>query len=319
MSSNPEELVKYMNKNYPNGNYHSVYEAGFSGFWADRALREAGFDNMIVNPAQVPRNAQEKLRKSDAIDSSKLARELENGSLQDHKMYIPTVAEEGFRSLCRCRTQLVREQARIKNQIKALLNFLGVRTPNEKGMSQWSGKYIEYLSELKLPDKASEIALKLKIVHLRNIRLSLAETVKQIRLFVEQDSEKKAIIKLLMTVPGVGFTIATILYSELMNIERFSKFDNLCRYVGLSPDTRASGQSEVDLGLTKLYLRYVRNVIIESAWISMRKDPALTEAYCNFVKRMSKQEAIVRIAKKIVSRVMSIWKNKKEYVLAVVA
>jgi hypothetical protein len=35
-------------------------------------------------------------------------------------------------------------------------------------------------------------------------------------------------------------------------------------------------------------------------------------------KRMKKQEAIIRIAKKLLSRIMYVWKQEKEYVLAVV-
>jgi len=54
INPNPEELSNYLKRNYPNAIYYSVYEAGFSGFWADRQLRSMGIINIVVNPADVP-------------------------------------------------------------------------------------------------------------------------------------------------------------------------------------------------------------------------------------------------------------------------
>ena len=36
--SSAEILRNYLIRNYPGGTYHSVYEAGFSGFWAHYIL-----------------------------------------------------------------------------------------------------------------------------------------------------------------------------------------------------------------------------------------------------------------------------------------
>ena len=51
---NPIKLKEYMQGKYPEGTYNSVYEAGFSGYWAHRELEKIGFNNIIVNPADVP-------------------------------------------------------------------------------------------------------------------------------------------------------------------------------------------------------------------------------------------------------------------------
>jgi hypothetical protein len=64
--------------------------------------------------------------------------------------------------------------------------------------------------------------------------------------------------------------------------------------------------------------KYLRNLLIEAAWIAVRKDPALTSGFNGYLKRMSKQEAIIRIAKKLLNRVRTVWKEKKEYVCSVV-
>ena len=61
-SMNPEvlELVRHLRKNYPDAEYRSVYEAGFSGFEAHRTLCELGVKNIVINPADVPTSGKER-------------------------------------------------------------------------------------------------------------------------------------------------------------------------------------------------------------------------------------------------------------------
>jgi transposase len=76
-SQNPdaESFHRYLTGNYPGAHYHSVYEAGFCGFWIHRRLVELGINNIVVNPADVPTMGKEKLQKTDTVDCGKLARE----------------------------------------------------------------------------------------------------------------------------------------------------------------------------------------------------------------------------------------------------
>ena len=39
MNPQPGELVNYLQRNYPNGEFRSVYETGFCGYWIDKQLR----------------------------------------------------------------------------------------------------------------------------------------------------------------------------------------------------------------------------------------------------------------------------------------
>ena len=80
-----------------------------------------------------------------------------------------------------------------------------------------------------------------------------------------------------------------------------------------------SGEKEKVLGLSNRHNRYLRNMLIESAWVAVRKDPALTLKYSELIRRMSKQEAIIRIAKKLLNRIRFVWKNNTCYSFALVA
>ena len=71
--ADPDALYRFLTSHYPEAEYYSVYEAGFCGFWIHDRLTELGIHNIVVNPADVPTMSSEKLRKTDAVDSKKLA------------------------------------------------------------------------------------------------------------------------------------------------------------------------------------------------------------------------------------------------------
>jgi transposase len=119
-----DKLVHYLKRNFPGANYHSVYEAGFSGFWTHQQLRENGVNCIVANPADVPTTDKERTHKRDKVDCRKLARHLRAGELKG--IYVPTRPQLEDRSLVRTRASLVKKQTRCKNQIKAFLFFYGI-------------------------------------------------------------------------------------------------------------------------------------------------------------------------------------------------
>ncbi len=313
----PEKLAGYLQKNYPNARYLSVYEAGFCGYWIDRKIRALGIENIIVNPADIPTKQKERRRKTDKVDSKKLARELSNNNLDG--IYIPSRENESIRALSRLRRQTVKDQTRLKCRIKSLLHYLGIELPENSEMKYWSGKFIKYLTELEFDHKAMKLTLENLIESLRKERQILLKVIRDLREVVKGNERAGKIVKLLRTVPGVGFITAVTLYSEIMEINRFNKFDSLSCLIGFSPATNSSGEKEKVVGLSNQQNKYLRSMLIESAWTAIRIDPALTQVYGKLVMRMGKQKAIVRIAKKLLNRIMYVWKNEREYVLAVVS
>ncbi len=315
MNPKPKEISNYMKKNYPKGKYYSVYEAGFSGYAAHRELIKDGFENIVVSPTDIPTSGKERIYKTDKIDSKKLARELENKNLNG--IFIPSLLQQEIRSISRLRYQQVKKQTRIKNQIKSYLDFYGHRLPKNSEMKHWSEAFIEHLENLKFHYSMGKEQLYIYLEELQIAKKRIIELVDSLKKHCIQygiDND----IELLCSVPGIGFITAVTIETEIMDISRFSNTDKFASYIGLVPSTRSSGEKDNVLGLTYLYNRYIRSLIIESAWIAVRKDPALTLAFNNYSKRMSKQEAIVRIAKKLLNRIYFVLKNNKEYVCAVV-
>lgn len=307
----PEKLANYLRSKYPGGKYRSAYEAGFCGFWIHRDLIRLGIENIVVNPADVPTNNKERINKRDKVDSRKLSRELENGSLKG--IYIPDEWSQQLRSLCRLRRESVGNMTAIKNRIKGHLYGYGETLPLDTECSHWSGAFIKWI-EKNCVAKGGPFSdyLTFCLQGLKEEKKRLAAIVRKIREHVKSPVSDR-IIHYLLTVPGIGITAAVTVYTEIMDINRFPDLDRLCSFVGFVPTCNSSGERESDGDITPRRNKYLRHIIIEAAWIAIRKDPVLLSTYSNLLKRMKGQRAIIRIAKKLLSRIRYVWKNQQPY------
>ena len=206
-SSNPspEEVSEYMKKKYPGGDYHSVYEAGFCGYWAHRRLEKLGLKNIVVSPNEVPTNGKERIYKNDSVDSGKLARELESGSIKG--IYIPSQLQQELRSLVRLRHQVMKSNVRLKNQIKSYLNFYGHKIPENYETKHWSGVFIKYLRGLSFEYPIGKDQLELYLEDYTQNREMLAKVIKKIKSYIREYGLLED-VELLMSVPGIGYITA---------------------------------------------------------------------------------------------------------------
>jgi transposase len=312
-----QELISYLQKNYPQGIYHITYEAGFCGFWIQRTFTEAGISCIVVHPADIPSSGKEKAVKTDAIDSRKLARQLEQGNLK--AIYVPTVAGEQLRSLMRLRFKLVQQQTRLKNRIKGTLRFSGIDIPTQHlTNSRWSGNFILWLKSVSLPTNAGRFAFNNLILQLEQTREHLANVLRQLHREAAA-TEIAPALDAIQSAPGIAFISAMTLFTEIIDIKRFHEFEHLCSFVGLVPSLYSTGETSYTRGMSFRHNQYLRPLLIEAAWTAVRKDPAMTLAFQQLRKSMPKNLAIIRIAKKILRRIFHLWKNQDRYVYALVA
>jgi transposase len=312
MNPSPEELSKYMNRHYPNGIYKSVYEAGFCGYWAHRKLTEYGFENIIVNPSDVPSTDKERDRKSDPIDSGKLSRERAHNSLTG--IFVPDVHHEALRCLNRLYKQNTKRITQTKNRIKGYLYFIGIKLPEEFDGPCWSNNFLKFLGNIPFSDPLNRIVMDTHINDLNHARKTRNTILRQIR----KVSIGVPTIQLLKTVPGVALLTAFRVYAELVDINRFENFDHLASYVGLVPSIQSSDTTITVGGLSNRHCIHLRSALIESAWVAIRNDEAMLYAFNQLIKNMKKTDAIIRIAKKLLNRIRFVWKNETPYVKGVV-
>jgi transposase len=175
----PGVLVDYLHRNFPGATYHSVYEAGYFGFWIHRELVRLGVHSIVINPADVPTTDKERRTKTDRVDAAKLARALANRELTP--IYVPERAAEEDRTLIRMRAAFVRKQTRTKNQIKALLQVYGYRLPQDIAERHWTRAYIRWLESLTFEQEAGRAGFQALLNELLTLRATIADLTNQKR------------------------------------------------------------------------------------------------------------------------------------------
>jgi transposase len=313
----PDILYNYLRKTFPGASYHSVYEAGYCGFWIHDELIRRGIDNIVINAADVPTKDKERRRKNNRVDSRKLARTLRAQELEP--IYVPRRESLEDRSLLRTRREAVRQQTRIKNQIKGLLSFYGIPIPKQFNNSRWSGTFIHWLKTVTMLRPTGKTVLLYYLDELKHHRKRVAEINRLVKALAMQDRYRDRVM-LLITIPGIGIITAMNILTELVTIKRFKNLDKIASFIGLVPGEKSSGDDD-DITTTNITSRshhYLRGMLVESAWVAVRKDPALMMCYHELIKRMNAQRAIIKITKKLLNRIRYVLKNNKPYVIAVV-
>lgn len=310
-------LHKHLNRKYPGATFKLCYEAGFSGFSAQRWLSDHDIECLVVNAADVATSDKEKRQKNDKIDARKLCEHLQTKKVKS--IYVPSLNWEHGRSLIRARAKIVTNQTRCKNRIWQLLHFSGLTLPKGYEAAQyWSSHFIKELQAIDCGSEELKTTLGLYIKDYQQTKILLLEATRAIRKLCKQSGYQKD-VALLKSIPGIGEINAAVMLFELQDISRFKHFDQLCSYVGLIPNTSDSGETKKNKGITHRSNYYLRTALVESSWSVIRKDPALLMKYKIYCRRMEKNKAIIRVAKHLLSRINYVLKNKKEYVTAVVA
>ena len=309
----PAALYKFLSNTYPGAEYYSVYEAGFCGFWIHWELHNLGIHNIVVNPADVPTMGGERLRKTDAVDSGKLARSLRSGELRG--IYVPDSITTEIRSLIRLRDSLTKDQTRHKNRIKAHLRYLGIDIPEEfcRPGNTWTNRFVLWLKDLKMETDYGRKTLDLLIAQYEDLRVQRLNMMKELRALSKTERFAEP-LRLLMTVPGIGQVSGLTILSEIDDIARFKDASHLASYVGIVPMCYSSGEHDGTGNLTVRRHAQLRWLIVESAWIAVRKDPVLSAAYVEYCRKMKPSKAIIKIARRIINRIYFVMKHQHPYV-----
>jgi transposase len=316
MPANSKVLIEHLYTHYPGAAFKCVYESCAWGFNLQRALSAAGIDCIVVHAADVSGSDKEKKRKTDKVDALKLARN--HAARQLTPIHVPDEDIQKERNLIRFRKKLVGNLNRSKNRLKSLLKYQGINIPEQFGKkNNWSYNFMNWVEEEARKDALLQDTLLLMLEEVKFLRQLLLKTERKLRELMQSKYTEKA--KLLTGTPGVGTTTAMLFLLEIGDIKRFGPFDALNDFVGFCPDTDSTGDTQRDTGITSRRHKQLRSALIEAAWQAIRIDPALLEAYQQLTKRMKGNQAIVRIARKLLRRMRAVLLSGMPYQKGVIA
>lgn len=303
-------LGDYLRAHFPNGSYKSAYEAGFCGFWIHYALIAEGIDNIVINGSDIPTTDKEKKSKRDKVDSRKICKCLVSGLLKS--IYIPSRSISEEKEAVRLRKKIVNDITRCKNRITSFLDRYGIVHP--EGITEavnWNREHIQWLEGLVFQTTIGTESLRIMIREFTGL-VGLKKELER-SILKELRGKYREEYQLLKKIPGIGAVASITVLTELGNTERFPNVDSLASYVGLVPNVYGSGEREHVGSMTKRKNNYVQTILIQSAWMALRRDPSLTKRYHIWCARMKPNKAIIRIAKKLLIRIRFVLINRKEY------
>ena len=308
-----KELFDFLKKHYPDGDYLAVYESGFSGFATYYALKDVGINCIVIHAADVPTTQYEEVMKTDRVDSVKLVRSLKVGLLNG--IYIREKENIDDRSVVRIRKIIQKQLCGYKARVKHMLHCNGVVIPKrfENPRTHWSQAFIKWLKDDVALLSSTRNSLNLLIRQVETIRMTLLEATRIMRK-LSQLERYKSKFDLLMTVPGIGFTVSMCILTEVYDVKRFHNEKEFASYLGLVPTSHSSGEKVLHGEKTFRGNKQIGPMIIEAAWVAISRDAGLGSLYLRYKERMKPQEAIVRIARKLSNILFSILKNETEYV-----
>lgn len=302
--ASPDALLAFFGHHFSGAAIQLVYEAGCFGYWIRDELEDAGIDVVVVAPHLLPSD----LVKTDRLDSRKLARLLASGLLRS--IWIPTAQQRMDRAVVRHRTQLVRARGRLQDQIKKLVLFHGIRASASR--ARWSTAYAKELGGIEFPEPTFRATVR---GMLDEHRLLTDHIRRQERLIQELAGTDRYAhqLALLRTIPGVGLLTAITALVELQDVSRFESGARMVSYLGLSPQQRSTGDCDRRGHITKAGNQFLRHALVELAWRTIRRDPALLAKYESIRSRRGAKIAIVAIARRLAIRIRTILLEDRAY------
>lgn len=256
----------------PQAKVHSCYEAGRDGWWLHRWLLKQGIDNIVVDSASIEVNRHARRAKTDRLDGDKLLSMLlrhRAGERVWSVLHEPSAEDEDARRAHRELARLAKERTAHTNRISSLLVLHNLRPHVIIGGRDWGRWWERHCGQVP-PALRAEIERE-------SARLALVkQQVKALEAARRQElaAGKQPLVAHLARLRAIGPRGAWILVKELFGWRRFSNRRELAGCLGLTPTPYASGDSQIEQGISKAGNKRARALLVELSWGWLRLQPA---------------------------------------------
>jgi transposase len=255
-----DAVNKFIRKQISQGvELRCVYEAGPTGFGLYHYLKKNGIECSVVAPSMIPKKSGVRI-KNDRRDARDLARSHRSGDLT--AIYVPEPEDEAMRDLIRARDDAKDAGRKAKQR---LLSFLLRHGWNYSGKTNWTRAHFNWLSDIKMPHPAQQIALQEYIHAIEETKGRVLRLTAEITKLVKE-WRFEPVVSAIQALRGVSLLTAATVVAEIGPLGRFAKPTQLMAYLGLVPSEHSSGPSIKRGGITKAGNGYARRVLVEAAW-----------------------------------------------------
>jgi len=245
-------------------------------------LHQAGISVSVVNPLIIKRFSQMKLSraKTDKADARLIA---DYGRLHQPPLWHPPQAFiSELQQESSLLEQLIKQRTALGNHLHAL-------------------QQQPHLSE-----KALDQVLATLNEQIQDLENSIAAKSKQ---------HCAPLLKVLLSIPGIGVKTATQLLIITQGFERFTSGKQLSAYIGLAPRLYESATSVRGKGhISKLGMAQMRKLLYLCAWSAARYNHACRQLYLRLLEKgKAKKLALVAVANKLLQQAFAIATSLNPY------
>ncbi len=208
-------------------------EATANWYWIIDEIEQAGLEPKLVHPrkAKLMRGLIDKTDKLDVHGLNLLQR---TGTLPT--VWIPPREVRDMRELTRTRMFLSAQRTRLKNRIQATL------AKYAWSGSRWSDPYggkgrVEMIGWMNRLPPHTLCVTEALLKQLDFVQGQITELEQRLRGVIRETPD----MKLLMSLPGVGWVLTAVIVLEVGDITRFGSAERLASYSGTTPRVHSSG------------------------------------------------------------------------------
>ena len=304
-----QNIFQYVQKKFAGQKVLFAYEAGPTGYGLYDFFMEKKANCVVAVPSMIPRAPGERV-KTNRLDAVRLGHQLKGGELKF--VQVPEKLYRDLKHLVRLRCRYGKGIIATKNRLKGIFLFEGLAFPEGK----WSSRVI---NELKQVCYRQAVAFKVGEL-LRDFEYYRKEelTVKaEIRRFCRSNQELKDDVGYLMSLPGVGWIVSTYILAAIGGRKHLKNTASTCHFFGLGPREHSTGELIRRGSITAAGDPTGRKMIIQAAWVAVRKDQALRDYFWKIFarnpKQIAKQKAIVAVARKLLCRMHAVLRDQRLY------
>lgn len=276
-----------------------VLEASGCVTWLIDFLRDKVEEVVLAHPNKL-RVISQTVKKTDKVDAQVLAELLSMDYVP--RAYIANEQERSDRTLVRTVIYLQKAQRRAKQRIRFALNRNNWQSPVRDVFSKKGRQWL-----IKQPWKGGE---RLEIESALAMLDTIAEQRERLDKMIGQRMRDQMDAQRLRTIPGFGPLTIVAFLSILGDWRRFSSSSEVAAFFGLVPRVNQSSQ-RCHLGhITRQGDPYVRSLLVEAAWQSIRKSKRLRQVFDRIAKRRGRKIAIVAIARRLAVIAMALLREQ---------
>jgi transposase len=304
------ELYRGFLRGLPAGSEIAVETIG-NWYWIVDEMEEAGHRPRLAH-ARKSKLMMGEIDKTDKLDGRGLATLLRNGTLPE--VWIASREVRDQRELLRLRMTLVGMEIRLKNRVHAILAKYAIQLEEVRDVFSQQGRRLLLGATLEnLPPHTAKVIRQ---------HMELLESTEQQRKIAEERLKsivkERADVNLLMTLPGVGWILGTVIAFEIGDIDRFSRAPEIASYAGTVPRVHSSGGKTRYGRVHPDVNRYLKWAFVEAANVIVMHQKRLGDVHVvRLYKRLRQRKghgrAVTAVARHLAEAAFWVLKKQQPY------